>query len=78
MCLMRGITEKDPKQGGPKGHLKVPEWAELWRKKSQRGLLITRYQRLEKKKDSDRAIIHVAETVHVLAPLAPPGSPQPK
>ena len=50
----------------------MPEWAELRRKPGQRGLLITSYKRL--KKDSDRAIIPVAEEVHVPAHLAPPGS----
>ena len=43
-----------------------------WRKTSQGGLLITTCQRLEKK-DSDRAIIAIAETVYVPANLEPPG-----
>ena len=44
MCLMHRTTEKDPS----KGALSVPEWAELWTKSRERGLLIVRYQRLEK------------------------------
>ena len=55
----------------------MPEWAELWIKTGQRGLLIANYKRLIKK-DSDRAIIPVADAVHVPAQLAPPGSPQAK
>ena len=50
--------------------------AELWRKMSQRGLLVASYKRLEK--DSDRAIPPVAEAVRVPAHLAPPESPQAK
>ena len=55
----------------------MPEWAELWIKTGQRGLLIANYKRLIKK-DSDRAITSVADAVHVPAQLAPPGSPQAK
>ena len=50
----------------------MSEQVEQWRKTSQGGLLITTCQRLEKK-DSDRAIISVAEIVHVPAHLVPPG-----
>ena len=32
-----------------RGPLYVPEWAELWRKTGQRGLLIASYKRLEKR-----------------------------
>ena len=49
---------------------------ELWRKTSQRGLLIASYKRL--RKDSDRAITPVVEAVRVPAHLAPPGSLQAK
>ena len=57
----------------------MPEWAELWRKTSQRGLLITRNQRLKKKKKgSDRAITPAAEAVSVPAHLEASGSPRPK
>ena len=54
----------------------MPEWAELWRKTGQRGLLIASYKRL--KKDSDRALITAVEAVHVPIHLAPPGSLQAK
>ena len=60
----------------------MPEWEELWIKTGQRGLLIVSYKRLKKKKKkkekekhADRAIILVAETVHVLVQLALLGSP---
>jgi len=57
----------------------VPEQVELQRKTAQRGLLITSYQRLKKKKkkDSDRAIIPAAEVVHVSTHLVSPGCPHP-
>ena len=45
MYLMHQTTEKDPS----KGALKVPEWVELERKTSQNRLLITSYQRLNKR-----------------------------
>ena len=62
-----------PQPGGP---CYVLEWAELWRKTGQRGLLIASYKRL--KKDSDRAITPAAEAAHVPAHLVLPGSPQAK
>ena len=55
----------------------MPEWAELRRKTSQRGLLIASYKRLGKK-DSDRVITPGVEAVCVLEHFAPLGSPKPK
>ena len=68
-------TEQQIRTSG-KGDLQVPEWAELWRKTGQKGLLITSYNRL--KKDSNRAITPVAGAVHVPAHLVLAGSPQAK
>ena len=41
----------------------MPEWAELWRKTGQKGLLIASYKRLEKR--PDRAITSATEAVCV-------------
>ena len=56
-------TEMDPRQGS-----QVPEWAELWRKTGQRGLLIASCQGLEN--DSDTAVTPVAEAApaHLVLP----------
>ena len=64
---------EEPQERAPS---KCLNGAELWRKMSQRGLLIASYKRL--KKDCDRAIPPAAEAVHVPAYLAPPESPQAK
>ena len=64
---------EEPQEKAPS---KCLNGAELWRKMSQRGLLIASYKKLQK--DSERAIPPAAEAVHVPARLAPAGSPQAK
>jgi len=64
---------EEPQEKAPS---KCLNGAELWRKMSQRGLLIASYKKLQK--DSERAIPPAAEAVHVPAHLAPPESPQAK
>ena len=53
----------------------MPEQAELWRRTTQRGLLIASYQRTEEK--TDMAVTPVAEAVRVPAHLVLPASPAP-
>ena len=64
---------EEPQERAPS---KCLNGAELWRKMSQRGLLIASYKRL--KKDCDRAIPPAAEAVYVTVHLVPPGFPQAK
>ena len=52
----------------------MPEWAELWRKTGQRGFLITRYKRLEKRHRHNSC----GGAVHVPAHLVLPGFLQAK
>ena len=51
----------------------MPEQAELWRRTTQRGLLIASYQRIEE--NTDMAVTPVAEAVRVPAHLVLPASP---
>ena len=72
MCLTRGTTEKDPRQGSPlRGEAMGKDWPKI----------PSDHQLQEAgKKDSDRAITSVAEAeaVHMPAYLAPPESLQAK
>ena len=71
MCLMHQTAEKDPRQGS----LQVPEWVELQRKTSQRGLLIASYKRLEKDSQGHNSRCGGSPFP---AHLVPPGSPKAK
>ena len=73
MCLTRQTTEKDPGQGRPLSAPLGADQVELWENTGQRSLLIARYKRLKKKKDSDRAVTPAADAVCVPAHLVPPG-----
>ena len=73
MCLMRGTTEKDPRQGSP-----LCAWTFRATEKDRPKRPSNCQLQEAKKKDSDRAITSAAEAVHVPAHLVLPGSSQAK